>query len=398
MKLRSGLSIVPLDDDSVVFCEEAQTLVGLNATAAAIVESLAAGGSAAEVAARLAKDGVPREIALRWIRATVDDLAAHGMAEDGGVAAIPASRPGSAGPTSAPRLPPRPAFTPAATRFYSLLGTVFRVRYGDAAQVSWVDAAIGHLAVAAVGHGVAIDVAQVAYREGRPHHHVYLDSRPAGFATQLDRLGPVVKALVWQTAINRHDYFVYLHAGVVATDRSLVLLPAAAGSGKSSLTAALSRSGFGYFSDEVALVEPGTFLVPPVPLALCVKSTGFDVVRDHYPAVLSVPTHQRSDGKFVRYLPPPLDAALAHPAGLPVSHIVFPEYRAGASTELARVPRVAALQRMMDECLALSRRLDRANVDGLVRWVGTLDCYALRYSSLAEAVAKIKAAIRLECN
>ena len=41
------------------------------------------------------------------------------------------------------------------------------------------------------------------------------------------------------------------------------LLPAAAGSGKSSLTAALVHSGLGYYSDEVALIEPGTFLVCP---------------------------------------------------------------------------------------------------------------------------------------
>src|SRR5215469_15121217 len=111
-----------------------------------------------------------------------------------------------------------------------------------------------------------------------------------------------------------------------------VLLPAAAGSGKSSLTAALVHRGYRYLSDEVALIEPSTFRVPPVPLAVCVKSTGWDVMRRYFPDIEALMAHQRADGKRIRYIPPA--RASVQTARALVSHIVFPRYDANAVTEL----------------------------------------------------------------
>ena len=53
--------------------------------------------------------------------------------------------------------------------------------------------------------------------------------------------------------------------------------------------------------------------------------------------------------------------------------------------ELVPVPRADALGRLMEECLALSRRLNRENVAEIVRWIETIDCYALTFQSLDEA-------------
>jgi hypothetical protein len=200
-----------------------------------------------------------------------------------------------------------------------------------------------------------------------------------------------VKAALWQSAINAHDFLFYVHAGVVGTGETCVLLPAAAGSGKSSLTAALTHRGFRYFSDEVALIEPQTFLVPPMPLAFCVKSTGWDVIARYYPEIRALISHERMDGKVVRYIPPP--AAAIQQMRAPVSHIIFPRYDKDGTTELKPIARSEALRRLMDECLALHQRLDQDNVGELVRWIAGIDCYALRFSSLEEAAELVAQAV-----
>src|SRR5262249_2787627 len=146
-----------------------------------------------------------------------------------------------------------------------------------------------------------------------------------------------------------HDFLLDLHAGVVGKEGRCILLPAAAGSGKSSLTAALTHSGFGYYSDEVALVERGSFQVPPVPLAVCVKETGWDLMSRYFPEISSLPIHQRDDRKIVRYVPP--RAATVQKSPALVSHIFFPLYRKDQPTQLEPLSRVAAFARLMDQCL-----------------------------------------------
>jgi hypothetical protein len=260
-------------------------------------------------------------------------------------------------------------------------------------QVGWVDCIIGHLKTdTAANPTVTLDLNAKTQATGDIHTDVYVDHVPVGYAPRLGRLGPLVKGALWSAAINAHNFLFYIHAGTVGTDHACVLLPAAPGSGKSSLTAALTHRGFRYFSDEVALIEPGTFMVTPMPLAFCAKSTGWDVLSRYYPEILSVPTHARSDGKIVRYVPPPADRVQKTPAS--ISHIVFPRYDKESKTELKPIARSEALGRLMVECLGQKQRLDRNNVEQLIRWISSIQCYALPFSSLDAATDLVTQAVR----
>jgi hypothetical protein len=205
-------------------------------------------------------------------------------------------------------------------------------------------------------------------------------------------LGPLVKGAFWSAAINAHNFLFYIHAGTVGTDEASVLLPAAPGSGKSSLTAVLTHNGLRYFSDEVALIEPDTFMVRPMPLAFCAKSTGWDLLARYYPEILTVPTHLRGDGKIVRYVPPPADRVPKGPAS--ISHIVFPHYDRESKTELQPIARSEAVGRLMTECLGKKHQLNRNNVDQFIRWISGIQCYALPFSSLEDAAELVTRAIR----
>ncbi len=390
---RDGLALLPLDDDTVVFCAQTQRLAGLNPTATAILRGLQAGQSPADLAHALATAaGLGTDQAQHWVATTLAALRTHGMLAGCDPTPTPADPLADARQAAAHRiahLPPLGDFTPAAERHYRLLGTSFRIRYAHPAQIRLVDSILGHLAApnAPTPHCI-IDLPGEIWSGTQMRTAIYRDGQPVGQAERLSYLGPQVKAAVWQAAVNAHDFLLYIHAGVVGTGRACVLLPAAPGSGKSSLTAALVHRGYTYFSDEVALIEPATFRVPPVPLAICVKKTGWNLMAEFHPAILDLPLHRREDAKVVRYLPPPAHAA--HPA--PVRHIIFPRYTKDAPTTLAPITRAAALGRLMDECMALRGRLDRTTVGQLVHWIAGIDCFDLTFSSLdaaATAVARV---------
>ena len=387
--LRAGLALLRLDGDAVVFSEETQHLVGLNRTAALLVEKLRDGVPPSELAHAFTSEGLaaPDE-AQQWVAATLGALRSCGVLEDGAVAPAPANQTpeeDDAAARQAAECRPYRAFEPAAERRYRLLETCALIRFGHVAQVRLIDAVIGHLAVE--DHGtpdILMEISAEILDNGHLRSDVYRDREPIGRARRLSHVAPIVKAALWQSAINAHNFLFYLHAGVVGTGTSCILLPAAAGSGKSSLTMALVDRGFSYFSDEVALVEPGTFRVPPVPLAMCIKSTGWDLMSRYCPQIASLPVHVRADEKVLRYFPPP-PANTAEQIAVPVSHIIFPRYEPGSRTRLERINRSAALGRLMGECLALRQRLDQQNVRELVRWIGDVECYELTFSCLETA-------------
>jgi hypothetical protein len=393
MRLRTDLVSFPLDDDLIVFSIESQRLIGLNASAALVFGELQSGTSAADLPRVLAsKEIAAPDEAARWVTATLDALRSHGMLADG--PAPPAQATGSLDERvdHAADMPPLAPFEVAVERRYRLLETCALIRFGFHSQKRLVDSVIGHLAIDEPRVStVVFDIPGVFRGNEGINSSLYCDGQPVGRAPQLTHLGPQVKAALWSAAVDAHDFRFYVHAGVVGTAQGCVILPAAAGSGKSSVTAALVHRGFRYYSDEVALIDPNTFHVPPVPLAICVKSTGWDIMARYFPDLLSSPPHRRGDGKLVRYVAPPAGAAQWPP--VPVSHIVFPRYEAGVRTELKPVARSEALRRLMAECLALRQRLDHHNVQQLVHWISHVECAALTFSSLDEAVELIAQAV-----
>jgi hypothetical protein len=396
MRLRPDLALLPLDDEIVAFSEEAQCLVGLNAPAALVVQKLRDGLAPSAIERELVASGLASTAdAGQWVTSVLRALHVHGMVAAGTEPFPPAGRPKEEldveGPWAAEVAPYKP-FNPKTEQRYRLVHTCVLIRYAFFAQKRLVDAVIGHLATEELAEpDVVLDIQGVMPDERHLYSDIYRDRAPVAHARQLSSLGPLVKAAVWQSAVNAYDYLLYIHAGVVGLGRNCILLPAPPGSGKSSLTVALTHRGLRYYSDEVALVDRTTFQIPPVPLATCVKSTGWDLMGRYFPNIEALPPHRREDGKLVRYIPPPPGAAL-HPP-VPVSHIVFPRYEPSATTALESLARPEALTRLMGECLALKRRLDQENVRQILRWIEEIDCYDLPFSSLDEAAEQLIQAV-----
>ena len=95
-----------------------------------------------------------------------------------------------------------------------------------------------------------------------------------------------VEALLWHlngAAVNRAGPLVVLHAGGVALDGAGAIISGPSGAGKTTLTAALVRAGFGYLTDEALAIDPVTGLLQPYPKALSIKRGSWELLADLRP-------------------------------------------------------------------------------------------------------------------
>ncbi len=278
--------------------------------------------------------------------------------------------------------------TPTArARHYRLLSTTFAVDAGSEALSDRVREALVHLECQDPSPHVVLEL--------RPSESggwvVFNQGEAVAECRQDDGVVPSVKQLLRQIAVDRHPFLVSVHAGVVSFGHGCVLLPAAAGSGKTTLTAGLVHAGATYYSDEIALLEEGTLAVSPVPLSLTVKDGALGPLRLRFPELDTLTAHMREDHVRVRYLPPP-PASMPSPEALErVRWIVFPRYDPTAETALLPIERPEALRRLLDESFIDRQCLDRGKVESLVQWMRDVECHELPISSLDAAVTVLRA-------
>jgi hypothetical protein len=219
-----------------------------------------------------------------------------------------------------------------------------------------------------------------------------------GFAAYLDGVelittqdaGSVADHVLWR--LNREitravsDYFV-IHAGVVmAPGVGAVVLCAPSGSGKSSLTAALVRAGFGYLSDELAPIDPVTRRVHPFPKALTLKSGSFHL----FPDVGSPDPASESSPRSWHLLVEDLGGyAVTTPEE--VRMIILPRYEEGVEDRLEPITTAEAVYALAEQSFGLQRYGGRALLL-LADVVSNSTCFRLSFDDLAAAVDLVKAA------
>lgn len=386
VKPAAGMRLYYLDGAGVLFSQSLQELHLLNPTATLIWSLLEECNHEPGIVAALHQTyGLDREGSRRFAAQALAEWRVKGfLAESDGVAHdAPAPQ-----PHQAPTGPAWPGPARHEERRYWILNSDVTVRYSSAAQTEVVHPALEHLtANRDVRPGSVRTIVDVIDASNRLL--VYRDRELFATCLGTEALAPVVKSLVWMTALRDQRYFLNVHAGVVSDGASCILLPAAPGSGKSTLTAALIHTGYEYFSDEVALLEDVTLNVFPVPLAICVKESGIDALADRFPQLRSIAIHDRADGKRVAYVPPPADRLPAMGDARPVTGLIFPRFTQAEKPAFVPLPRAEALQRLLGECLGVSEALDMYRVDALVQWISRISCHALTYGCTDEAVAEV---------
>lgn len=189
----------------------------------------------------------------------------------------------------------------------------------------------------------------------------------------------------WCVSTQIHAYLI-IHAAVVEKNGFAAVLPAPPGSGKSTLCASLVQEGWRLLSDELTLINLSTSEAVPLPRPIGLKNQSIDIIRQRYPnAVFGVLSTDTLKGS-VCHLKPSTESVKMQFNECPIGWIIFPKFKADASTELREIPKGQAFMEIANNAFNYSV----LGVDGfevLKKVVDRADCFSFKYSSLDEAIA-----------
>lgn len=214
--------------------------------------------------------------------------------------------------------------------------------------------------------------------DGRQEFHPF----PADTALPLFEWG--VNWLVGQ----RMHHRLVLHAGALERDGFGLLLPATPGSGKSTLSAALSLRGWRLLSDEFGVCDPGALTMHALLKPVALKNRSIDVIRGFCPGAPIGPVFPKTRKGDVAHLAPGLEAVRRrHEPAVPAA-IVLPRWHEGAATALRRIDDDATFRALAFNAFnygALGETGFRTVVGLMRRCSG----WQLVYSDLDDAIASI---------
>lgn len=178
-----------------------------------------------------------------------------------------------------------------------------------------------------------------------------------------------------------------VHAGAAELGGRAVVLPAPTGHGKSTLTAALVRSGLRYVTDETVAVTVGSLVIRPFPKALSIEAGSWAMLCDLEPRHLGA-LQARLAGQW--QVPAGSVRPDAISGGCDPFVIVSPAYRPGGPAELVRTSRAQSVTVLAQNSFNLDR-MGRAGFDTAVGLARRCDCYRMAFDDLDEVCALIRA-------
>jgi HprK-related kinase A len=129
-----------------------------------------------------------------------------------------------------------------------------------------------------------------------------------------------------------------LHAGALERDGLALVLPATPGSGKSTLSAALSLRGWRLLSDEFGALDTQARLFRPVLKPVALKNESIDVIAAFSPGAAIGPRFPKTRKGTVAHLAASPEAVAAVHVPARPGAVVLPRWQAGAATSWTPLP------------------------------------------------------------
>ena len=201
---------------------------------------------------------------------------------------------------------------------------------------------------------------------------------------------PHVATLIFVRACEALQEKLLFHAAVLEKGGTAIVFPGEAGSGKTTLAAALVLYGFRFFSDEIAALNVDNLSVSPLPLPMSIKPRSVKPLSKYYPGLAESPVHLRADGKKVRYLsPPPQSLEGIFEVSAVVNCFVFPKYKKGAENSLNELDKFKAMQ-LLAKTGSSNRDITERDVEAMITLVEKNPCYEIVYSDLSKAISLLE--------
>jgi HprK-related kinase A len=225
----------------------------------------------------------------------------------------------------------------------------------------------------------------------RPQVELWIDGSMEFERFPRDTPLPLLEWGINYALATRLNCYLLLHSGALERNGRGVLLPAMPGSGKSTLTAALSRKNYRLLSDEFGVIRTDRRMLAMLrPIAL--KNESIQVLRSLDPSATIGPSFPKTRKGTVAHLAPQArDVDAIHEPVTPRC-IVFPQYDAAADADLEPLSGSRAFARLVVNSFNYEL-LGPGGFDTLCDVVQSCDCYELRYGNLANAMELIDQAV-----
>ena len=183
--------------------------------------------------------------------------------------------------------------------------------------------------------------------------------------------------------------FVTVHAGVVEKAGSAILMSAASGGGKSTLTAALHANGYRLFSDEFALLELNTALAHPYPRPISLKQESIPIVEELLGADRISPVISGTPKGNIAYARVGTDSIRRASETAPVKLIVFPNFQQGSQPMARRLNPAEAVMRLVAASTNYSL-LGEPAYKAIVNLVKQARAYEITYGDTAQSIRLVE--------
>lgn len=191
----------------------------------------------------------------------------------------------------------------------------------------------------------------------------------------------------WLIGQRLHDLLL-LHAGAVERDGLALVLPALPGSGKSTLTAALSLSGWRLLSDEFGAYDPARGAFCPMLKPVALKNASLDVIGRFSPGARIGPRFPKTRKGTVAHLGAQAAAVgRRHEVASPGA-VILPRWVQGSPTRLEPLPEDRLFTALAFNAFNYTT-LGAVGFDAVIGLVRRCPAWTLVYSDLGSALAAI---------
>lgn len=180
-------------------------------------------------------------------------------------------------------------------------------------------------------------------------------------------------------------HFLTLHAAVLERNGRAVMLPGEPGAGKSTLTAALSLSGWRLLTDETALVDLETGKLWPMARPINLKNNSIDIIQSFSSdAVFGDKAFDTHKGT-VAHLKPSTETVFRMHDPSQIGWIVFPRWQPEGAALFSKRPRADTFVYAAENSFNYSV-LGETGFHALERLIRQAECFDFRYAQLDEAL------------
>lgn len=210
---------------------------------------------------------------------------------------------------------------------------------------------------------------------------VYVNDQCSAKGVAREDIVPTLIGLTFTSIAESLTDKLLFHAAVLEKNNRVFLFPGDAGSGKTTLVASLSCKGYNFFADELALLDPCTGHISPLPLPMSIKAGAIPVLRHWYPELDSLPLYTRADGKKVKILSPLVNSEFDINSQVAPAAIIFPRYDSSVAAKISPLGKAETISRLVGLCSS-SRGLVEQDIVALVRLVDDNPCYEAIYDDI----------------